>query len=153
SGEGNTRSPGVGFLRSPDGGRTWQVLDSLNNIDPVTGQVASINSTSRDHVFVGTTTFQLIADQPDASKFPSSQIILYAAMGNTPTNTAGLPSSTQGGISRSTNLGNSWTRITAGDATSVQLAAGSAGANGNDLVLYGAVVGQGVVFTSNAPVA
>jgi subtilisin-like proprotein convertase family protein len=153
TGEGNTRSPGVGFLRSPDGGRTWQVLDSLNNIDPKTGQVASINSPSRDHNFVGTTSFQLITDIPDPAKFPSSPVILYAAFGNTPTNTAGLPSSNNGGIYRSTNLGNTWTRIQAGDATSVALAAGSAGPNGNALLLYAGVDGLGVVFSPNAPVA
>jgi len=153
TGEGNTLSPGVGFLRSPDGGKTWQVLDSLNNIDPATGNVASINSPSRDHTFVGTTAYNLIADVPNPAKYPTSAVILYAAMGDTPTSTAGLPSSNNGGIYRSTNLGNTWTLVQAGNATDVQLAAGSAGANGNLQVLYGAFKGVGVGFTSNATVA
>jgi hypothetical protein len=48
------RFDGVGFLMSEDAGKTWQVLDSLNNFDTTTGTYRAISDTARDHLFVGT---------------------------------------------------------------------------------------------------
>jgi len=41
-GEGDTFTPGVGFLRSMDGGRSWRLLDSTVNVD-ASGNVLAIN--------------------------------------------------------------------------------------------------------------
>jgi subtilisin-like proprotein convertase family protein len=146
TGEGNTQSPGVGFLRSMDGGKTWQVLDSLTNVD-AGGNVLGINDPARLHDLVGTTAYKLVADIPDTTKFPSANVILYAALGNGPTNNVGLPSSNNGGLYRSTDLGNHWVLMQAGYATDVQIAAGSVGAGGNALIVYGAIEGQGAYFS------
>src|SRR5262249_17050939 len=45
TGEGDTKSPGTGFLRSMDGGATWSILDSTDNTLPLA---------QRDHKFLGT---------------------------------------------------------------------------------------------------
>ena len=45
TGEGSIGSPGVGFLRSTDGGRTWEVLDSTDNsLGDGTDNTANINA-------------------------------------------------------------------------------------------------------------
>src|SRR5262249_52813989 len=44
TGEGDTQSPGVGFLISQDGGATWTLYDSLNNVDS-SGNILPISST------------------------------------------------------------------------------------------------------------
>src|SRR5262249_13835535 len=58
---------GVGFLRSMDGGRTWQVIDSTtgNVITNPTTHVQTaqpITSRTRDHLFDGTFVNQLTVD-------------------------------------------------------------------------------------------
>src|SRR5207249_2989336 len=52
TGEGDTGSRGVGFLRSMDGGASWTLLDSTTNVD-AQGNPLPINSNLRDHIFVG----------------------------------------------------------------------------------------------------
>src|SRR5260370_27804996 len=64
TGEGDTASPGVGFLRSLDGGKTWKVLDSTTNVDPNTGEILPISDPRRDHRFLGTTPCQVQTDPP-----------------------------------------------------------------------------------------
>src|SRR5207253_197979 len=49
TGEGDAVSPGVGFLRSMDGGVSWTLLDSTINVD-ASGNPLPINSPLRDHV-------------------------------------------------------------------------------------------------------
>ena len=49
------------------------------------------------------------------------------------------------------DTGKPWTRIRAGNATDVLLAAGSAGAGGNLQILYAAFRGEGVFYTTSAP--
>ncbi len=52
TGEGETGTPGVGFLISTDGGATWDLDDSIDNVD-ANGNFLPINSTTRNREFVG----------------------------------------------------------------------------------------------------
>jgi subtilisin-like proprotein convertase family protein len=135
TGEGDVGSPGVGFLRSMDGGRTWRVLDSTSNSDAA-GNILPIADAGRDHVFVNTTAFRVLVDPKPA---PTGEVIVYAAMSS--------------GIWRSVDTGKHWTRIQTGNATDIALSAGSAGLGGNIQILYGAIRGSGVYYTTNAPTA
>jgi hypothetical protein len=138
TGEGDTGTPGVGVLRSEDGGRTWAVFDSSNNVD-ANGVLLPYNSPSRDHIFVGTSIYKVAIDpKPTAGQ----DAIIYLAVSGTPAN----PNA--GGIYRSLNSGRTWTRVFAGDATDVVLAADSAGTDNNLQKVYAAIRGQGV-FLSN----
>ena len=143
---------GVGLLRSEDGGTTWHVLDSTDNVDS-SGNLLPISSPLRDHLFVGTTGFKVIVDPtPEAD----GDVIVYMAL-----------SGPNGGIYRSLDSGNTWQLLQAGNATDVILGAGSADASGQLQVLYGAIEGAatfigggtgapsvgGVYFSSNAPTA
>src|SRR5262249_57018368 len=76
TGEGDTASTGVGFLRSLDGGTTWNLYDSTNNVD-ASGNLLPISSTSRDRAFVGSTAFKVVVD-PQLT--PNGQVIIYAAL-------------------------------------------------------------------------
>ncbi len=130
TGEGDTSGqlPGVGFLRSLDGGASWTLLDSTNNLLPYA---------QRDHKFVGTVAFRVVADP---TPNPSGQVILYAAL-----------SGVNGGIWRSTDTGNTWSLMRSGQATDVFLAAGSADAtNGNLRIVYGAFRGDGVYISTDS---
>ena len=83
-------SPGVGFLISQDGGATWNLYDSTDNVDS-SGNLLPIESTSRDREFIGMTAYKVAVD-PQLS--PTGQVIIYAAM-----------SGTNGGIWRSEDTG------------------------------------------------
>ena len=97
TGEGDTGTPGVGFLRSMDGGATWTLLDSTTNVDS-NGNPLPINSPLRDHVFTkGTTTFKVVVD-PKLS--PNGNVIVYAAL-----------SGTNGGLWRSDDSGQHWQKL------------------------------------------
>ena len=72
-------SPGVGFLISQDGGATWNLYDSTNNVD-ASGNLLPIDSASRDRGFVGTTAFKVVVD-PQLT--PQGQVIIYAALSGT----------------------------------------------------------------------
>jgi subtilisin-like proprotein convertase family protein len=135
TGEGDTGSTGVGFLRSMDGGATWTLLDSTTNVDS-NGNPLPINSPLRDHVFVGTSAFKVIAD-PVFS--PSGNVIVFAAL-----------TGTNGGIWRSMDSGKHWAKMRAGTATDVVFAPASASVStGNLQILYGAFKGEGVYLSQN----
>ena len=61
TGEGDTGTPGVGFLISKDGGATWNLYDSTVNVD-ANGNLLPINSPLRDRKFVGATSFKVVVD-------------------------------------------------------------------------------------------
>ena len=145
TGEGDTDSPGVGVLRSMDGGKTWVVLDSLNNAGAGTtfgGTVSPIADPSRDRTFFNKTAFKIIVD-PTAQNDPERNVIVYAAFGGA-----------NGGVYRSTDTGRHWTLMRAGDATDIVLAEGSAAiGTGNLQILYAAFRGDGVYIANPAFVA
>jgi subtilisin-like proprotein convertase family protein len=147
TGEGDIGSPGVGFLRSMDAGKTWRLLDSTTNAitaanklpGEIIGTILPINDPRRDHKFLGATSFRVLVD-PKAQ--PNGEVIVYAAL-----------SGANGGIWRSVDTGKTWSLILAGSATDIALSAGSAGSTGNLQILYAAIQGSGVYFTTTAPTA
>jgi subtilisin-like proprotein convertase family protein len=145
---------GVGFLRSFDGGKTWELLDSTNNTLPFA---------QRDHFFAsavgqaGTTTFKLIAD-PNPVQTDPSRIILFAAVSDVDAQGRAVTTGPKGGVYRSTDSGNTWTRVRAGQATDVvfdpnsqapDLVLGGVTRPGNLQFLYAAFRGDGVYFSPN----
>ncbi len=112
-----------------DGGKTWELLDSSNNPDPTAPGAVS---------FALTTGYQVIVD-PTAA--PDGDVIAYMALSG---------NSVNAGIWRSVDSGETWTRLLIAEGTSVALAAGSAGANGNLQILYAGVAGVGVYYTTSA---
>ena len=115
SGQEASDAPGVGFLISTNGGVTWNLDDSTDNVSSVntaneigdTSNILPIDSAARNREFVGTTAYQVTVD-PELT--PNGQVIIYAAL-----------SGTNGGIWRSQNTGQTWTQVLAGNATSVVL--------------------------------
>ncbi len=143
TGEGDTGTPGVGFLISEDGGATWNLADSTNNVD-ASGNFLPINSPNRDRDFVGDTSFNVVVD-PEPT--PNGGVIIYAAM-----------SGPTGGIWRSENTGQTWTQVLAGQATDVVLDPDSGTVlnpvtgtyvQGNLQVVYAAIRGTGVFMSPN----
>jgi len=140
TGEGDTGTPGVGFLISQDGGATWNLYDSSDNVDNA-GNLLPINAPQpqpgvpgRDRVFVGDTAFQVVVD-PNTT--PSGGVIIYAAL-----------SGPTGGIWRSEDTGETWELMLSGQATSVVLAPES-NVQGNLQVVYAAIRGTGVFMSPN----
>src|SRR6185312_6514352 len=113
---GQYTAAGVGVIRSMDGGKTWKILDSTDNVD-ANGAILPITDSGRDHIFVGATGYKIIVD-PTRGK--DGGIILYMALSG---------NSEQDGVWRSLDGGNSWVRIQFGQATDVVLATGSANTN------------------------
>ena len=143
TGEGDTGTPGVGFLISQNGGATWALYDSTNNVD-ASGNVLPIESSARDRNFVGDAAYQVAVDPTLTA---DGQVIIYAAL-----------SGPTGGIWRSLNTGKSWQLMLAGQATSVVLAPGSGAlvsptsgtlVQGNLQVVYAAIRGTGVFLSPN----
>lgn len=140
-------TPGIGFLLSTDGGRTWSVLDSTNNVDAL-GNVLPVLSTARDHLFLQSTVSKVVIDPAAAA---NGQLIFYAAV--SPSNQGGNPAAQ--GVWRSLDTGKTWRLMQAGQATDLFLAPGSASAgttNKNIQKLYAGFAGAnaGVFFTDSA---
>ena len=144
---GSVQNTGVGLIRSLDGGRTWKVLDSRDNtVSGANTGISLLSSPRRDHLFVGTTGYKIIAD-PNLNS--SNKVTLYMA----------LSGGTGAGVWRSLDTGDTWQLVRAGQATDVVLSAGSAsptGAgqatvyNGSLNRLYAAFQGEGVYRTNSA---
>jgi subtilisin-like proprotein convertase family protein len=141
TGEGNTGTPGVGFLISQDGGRTWNLYDSSDNVDSG-GNLLPIESAARNRIFVGTTAYKIVIDPTPT---PSGQVVVFAAL-----------SGSNGGIWRSVDTGKTWQLVLPGQATDVVLDQASAttlsannGTSGNIQVVFAALQGQGVFISPN----
>ncbi|MFM8274632.1 MAG: beta strand repeat-containing protein, partial [Gemmata sp.] len=161
TGEGDTGSRGVGFIISRDGGSTWTLLDSTQNVYTAgdvlpagksIGDELPIGSALRDHKFVGTSAFKVVVD-PNLTN--DGEVVIYAALTS--------------GVWVSYDTGKTWGTITAqgngsttadtrvaqlpttgtDQATDVSLSAGSKGSNGNLQIVYAAIKGRGVFFSQN----
>jgi len=143
---------GVGILRSTDGGQTWTLLDSTQNVDAAGNELPGNAPRSgsspffRDHAFVGDTTFKIVVDP---TPLPNGNIIVYAALGG-PT----------GGLYQSIDSGASWRLLSAAlvdPATGSQAAAtdiildpkSRSGSTGNVDIIYAAFQGVGVFISTN----
>ncbi|HLN29945.1 MAG TPA: proprotein convertase P-domain-containing protein [Gemmataceae bacterium] len=139
TGSGDYNSAGVGFLRSMDGGVTWTLLDSISNVDS-SGNPLPLNQ--RTHDFVGTYAYKVLVDPRPT---PSGNVIIYAALGGTKND----------GVWRSTDSGNTWVLMRAGQATDIVLDPNSGNLDaisdptGNLEVLYAAFQGSGVYISPN----
>ena len=128
---------GVGIMRSMDGGSTWTLEDSTTNVDQNNNPLP-INSSSRDHMFVGLSAFKILVTHRSR---PSGQAVVYAAFISNGTGTS--TSTGNGGIYRSVDSGKHWTLIsnpkTQGtDPTDMVFAAG------NPNIVYASFLGTGV---------
>ena len=136
TGEGDTGSKGVGFLRSMDGGATWTLQDSTDNSLPFS---AAAGQPQRDHAFAigGGASFKIVVDpKPTAA----GDVIVYAAL-----------SGGNGGLWRSIDSGVHWQNMRAGQATDVVLDpnSGNGAPGGNLQILYVAYRGEGVFMSPN----
>jgi len=137
TGEGDTGSAGVGFLISTDGGATWRLNDSTNNVD-ASGNPLPIESTARDRAFVGATSFKVVVDPRPTLQ---GETIIYAAL-----------SGRNGGLWRSLDTGDTWQLMRGGNATDVVLDPSSASTAGNDpnlRLVYAAFANEGVFLSPN----
>ena len=139
TGEGDTGTPGVGVLRSMDGGKTWVILDSTTNVD-ATGKILPVDSNLRDRTFFNSTGFKILVDP---TLTPTGDVITYIAT-----------SGNNGGVWRSIDTGKHWTQIRAGNADDIVLSAGSRStsniSSGALEFLYATFRGDGIYTTSQA---
>ena len=131
------------FLISSDGGKTWNLLDSTDNVDS-SGNYLPIDSASRNREFVGMIIQKVVVD-PETT--PNGQVIIYAAV-----------TGVNGGIWRSEDTGKTWTLMLAGQASDVLLnpdsgvplnPALSSSVTGNLQIVYAGMEGQGVFMSPN----
>lgn len=135
-GVGDTAA-GVGLLRSMDGGKTWELLDSMTNVDGQ-GNPLALGDPRRDRTFLGNSSFKVIVDPRPTL---GGDIVAYVAM-----------SGPRGGVYGTFNSGNTWQRLRAGQATDVAFDDNSAvidasGRPGNLRVLYAGFVREGVFLS------
>lgn len=137
-------SRSMGFLRSMDGGRTWDLLDSFDNRPAFE---------ARSHDFAslpgqpGTSIYKV---EVDPKLTPSGHVIVYATVVDIDGNGLSSNSNAKGGLYRSVDSGQTWQRMRAGQATDIVLDPSSADAvTGNLRSLYAAFAGDGVYHSPN----
>jgi subtilisin-like proprotein convertase family protein len=104
---GKLSDRGVGFLRSMDGGQTWTLLDSSNNL-----------AATPNGAFRGTVGYK-VAIGPGPNGGLPGQVTVYAALGDGAQEPQ--PSTGKGGIWRSDDSGDTWVQVLSGQATDVLL--------------------------------
>ncbi len=139
TGEIDGNSPGIGLLRSPDGGVTWQVIDSIVRNFDAQGNVLPMNSALRDHGFVGARVNKIAIDPTPLDALGNYAIYIAVSGG------------ANQGLYRSRDTGKSWTLIRAGVATDVTLAPASVSSSGILQLMYVAFQNEGVYYTTSAP--
>jgi subtilisin-like proprotein convertase family protein len=141
TGDTDTNAPGIGLLRSMDGGASWQIIDSRDQNFDANGNALPISSASRDHLFVGTRVNKIVIDPTPLPNAPNEYAV-YMAVGG-----GGIE-----GVYRSLDTGRTWTLLRAGNATDVTLAPGSGGPSSNELLtlLYAAIEDVGLFYTTSA---
>ena len=148
TGEGNTGTPGVGFLISMNGGATWTLDDSSVNVDS-NGNPLPIETTNtalaRDRTFVGDTAYQVVVD-PNLVSLRRSDHLRRLEPGR------------QVESGGATDTGAHWTNLLPGQATSVVLDADSGSVlnpitgtttQGNLQVVFAGIRGVGVEMSPN----
>ncbi len=135
---------GVGFLRSMDGGATWTLLDSMTNVD-ASGNPLPLNSPLRDHVFDNTATFKVVVD-PKLYPGINGGVIIYAALSDVDATghaVTAYGATSAGGIWKSVDSGNHWTKLLPGEATDVLLDqnSGTGESGGNLQIVYAGLAG------------
>src|SRR5262249_15114632 len=141
--DGDTGTPGVGILRSMDGGASWTLLDSTANSDspnvgqgnltPINDALHGVNANDpgRDHAFVGLTSYKLVVDPTHWGGGSADDVIVYAAFGG------GIGGANiNAGLWRSLDSGLHWQLMT--DSTGLNPAAG--GHDATDIILVPATV-------------
>lgn len=141
---------GVGFLRSTDGGKTWDLLDSRNNNLPFS---------QRDHFFAagnGTAAFRIVAD-PQLT--PTGEVIVYAALSDLSANGTdtytdlilAAGGTVRGGLWRSVDTGRTWQQMRVGQANDVVLDLNSrtGSPDGNVQRIYAAFRNDGIYESPN----
>ncbi|MFM7129128.1 MAG: proprotein convertase P-domain-containing protein, partial [bacterium] len=151
-GYGQTYTPntaaGVGVLISPDGGKSWKILDSTTNYDAA-GNYLPLTSPARDHLFLGSTIQKIVVDPRPTT---TGETIIYMAVYNPATPNAN-------GIWKSIDTGRTWQVMRRGVATDIVLDPSSGVVNaisnpsGNLQIAYAAFQGEGVFLTNNRGVS
>jgi hypothetical protein len=146
-GNDGRRFDGVGVLLSEDAGKTWRVLDSLNNFNSGTNRFRDISDPLRDHRFVGTVVNKVVVE-PTRDAFTNLPII-YAAVGQGSSTVANVA-----GLYRSRDGGRTWKQIgpVGVEVSDFLIGEGSGtvdinGVRGRPQKAYMAVEGQGVFRT------
>ena len=135
---------GVGVLISPDGGRTWKILDSTVNYDSA-GNYLPLTSPQRDHLFLGSTIQKIVVDPRPTT---TGETIIYMAVYNPTTPNAN-------GVWKSMDTGRTWSVVRRGAATDITLDPSSGVVNaisnpaGNLQIAYAAFQGEGVYLSNN----
>ncbi len=144
-------SRGVGFLKSSDGGRTWELLDSTNN---------KLAFAQRDHHFAtapGSWATAVTKVVVDPKPTPDGNVTVYATIQDVAPDAFDAigtgrptPPTVKGGLWRSLDSGQTWTQMRAGQATDVVLDLNSpSNTTGNLNFLYVGFADQGVFFSPN----
>jgi subtilisin-like proprotein convertase family protein len=144
TGDSDTFNPGIGLLRSMNGGASWQIIDSTNANFDANGNPLPLSSGQRNRAFVGTRVNKIVVDPTPINvtpQNPGGHYLIYLAVSG----------GAAQGLYRSLDSGATWTLLHAGVATDVLLAPASAATSSGVLqLMYAAFEDDGVYFTTSA---
>ncbi|HEX3150933.1 MAG TPA: proprotein convertase P-domain-containing protein [Gemmataceae bacterium] len=137
------RFDGVGFLMSEDAGKTWQILDSLDNYDTTTNTYRKIDDPVRDHRFIGAVVNKIVYEQ-NKNAFSPFRPIIYAVIGQGTATAANVA-----GLYRSLDGGRTWKQLFVGTVDDFEVAQGSQLPNSGNrpTIAYMGVEGDGMYRT------